>query len=95
MVDGPNRAHGTQHTSHTSHTANTKAQAAILSSKQVKESTGDAFQPSQFPGQFLAVSRGAFQSKSDVSRTAPGGTSLKARKLATSFFSKISPFAQK
>ena len=94
MVDGPSRTHGTQPTSHMSHTANKKAQPAILASKQVTESLGDAFQLDRFPGQFLAVARGEFKSKSDVSRTAPGGTSLKARKLATTFFSKISPFAR-
>lgn len=94
MVGAPKGVHGTQHTSHTSHAAKTKAEPAILSSKQVIEGKGDAFQLDRFPGQFLAVNRGEYKSKSDVSRTAPGGTSLKARKLATAFFSKISPFAR-
>ncbi|HEV7736814.1 MAG TPA: hypothetical protein VGO47_05495 [Chlamydiales bacterium] len=93
MVQAPKGVHGTQHTSHTPHTSQ-KAQPAILSSKQVIEGKGDAFQLDRFPGQFLAVSRGEFKNKSDISRTAPGGTSLKARKLATTFFSKISPFAR-
>ncbi len=94
MHVGPKRTDGTQHTSHTSHTAHTKAQPAILSSKQVIEGKGDAFQPNQLPGLMHAVSRGLFKFKNDASRTAPGGTSLKARKLATTFFSGISPFAR-